>query len=144
MIRVTKTFENDHNPRWEKVVTLPEAGTTGYTFPIDLGEHRFEANDALVEIHVDATAAAAGKSITLKPEHSANNVDFTAAPLLGGIVVTGAAGGGTGAVTLSQNCPFPADIQQYLRLAVTVDADAGVLAGSVAYVALVPQPAQIG
>ncbi len=130
---------NSHDAALEKAVNLPAAGATSHTDPIDLGTMCGLIELADVEIHVDATVAAAGKAVTLIPEHSSDNVTYEVAPLPG-VIVTGAAGVGTLEYTSTQYGPEPTGIKRYLRLAVSVEADAGDLTASTAFIAVVPQP----
>jgi hypothetical protein len=130
---------NEHDAALEKAASLPAAGETAYTDPIDLGTACGLIELADVELHVDATAAAAGKRIILTPEHSADGVTFEAAPLPG-MTVTGGATGGTLEYTAIQFGPEPVGVRRYLRLAVEVEAEAGDVTESKAWIAVVPQP----
>ncbi|MCP5560671.1 MAG: hypothetical protein H7A55_23260 [Verrucomicrobiaceae bacterium] len=107
-----------------RTLALPAAGAAANTDRIDLGqappnEFRFE-----VELDLPALPSLADtKKATIVLEDSADGTTFAAIPGLAALEVAGA--GGTGAEAINRRLRLPADVRQYLRANVTVEAAAG-------------------
>lgn len=107
-----------------RTLALPAAGAAANTDPIDLGQE--PPNEFRFEVELDLPALpslADTKKATIVLEDSADGTTFAAIPGLDALEVAGA--GGTGAEAIKRRLRLPADVRQYLRANVTVEAAAG-------------------
>lgn len=107
-----------------RTLALPAAGASASTAPIDLTSASQAESHFEVEVRVEALSnLAAGKSVTVTLEDSANGSAFAAIAGLAPLEITGGVGGGAAAASLRVR--LPAAARRHLRATADVEADGG-------------------
>jgi hypothetical protein len=107
-----------------RTLALPAAGASASTAPIDLSSASQVESHFEVEVRVEALPnLAAGKSVTVILEDSANGSAFAAIAELAPLEITGGVGGGAAAASIRVR--LPAAARRHLRATADVEADGG-------------------
>jgi hypothetical protein len=107
-----------------RTLALPAAGASASTAPIDLTSASQTESPFEVEVQVEALPnLAAGKSVTVTLEDSANGSAFAAIAELAPLEITGGVGGGAAAASLRVR--LPAAARRHLRATADVEANGG-------------------
>ena len=107
-----------------RTLALPAAGASASTAPIDLTSASQTESPFEVEVQVEALPnLAAGKSVTVTLEDSANGSAFAAIAELAPLEITGGVGGGAAAASLRVRLPSAA--RRHLRATADVEANGG-------------------